>query len=144
MLITLSLLLSVIISPSHATAPPLCSREGFYFLGGYGKDKRGIINSQWSPSKDPHYSAIYLSCSGKASKVCKKTMGRLNITVSSKKPQYSSLILETSEKNIVSFRAKKLDFMSFFPKHVMEGTEVVLYVGTANKALCKHSIQIIP
>ncbi len=140
LLALLSLFLS---TPVQAAQPPLCSREGFYFLGATGK-QRGIINSTWSPTKDPHYSKVYVSCSGKASKVCKKSMGRLNITVSGHKPQYSPLILEFSEKNMISLYANKLNFMKFFPHRVTEGTEVVLYLGTATKALCKHSIQIVP
>jgi len=146
----LVLLMSFLLSPpAHAAeAPPMCSREGFYFLGGYsgqhGKAERGIITSRWSPSHDPHFSSVYLSCSGKASKICNKTASRLNVTVRSFKPQYSGLTLESKEKNMVSFRVKKLDFMHFFPARVLEGTEVVLYVGTATEALCQHAIQIIP
>jgi hypothetical protein len=129
---------------SAEVPPPLCSRQGFYFLGSYGKSQRAVINSQWSPSKDPHFSRVYLSCSGKAAKICKKSAGRLSLTVRSHRTQLSSLVVEQSEKNMVSFRAKKLDFMSFFPSRVLEGSEAILYVGTATRAFCQHPIEIIP
>jgi hypothetical protein len=141
----------------HATeAPPPCSQKGFYFLGSYSKVKklrngsikktleRGIISSHWSPKRDPLFEKIYLSCSGKAAKICRRAIGHLGLTVSSyKSPQYSKLKVEMSERGVISFKTKKMQFTSFFPSRVRENTEIIFYVNDGAKPLCQHAVKIV-